>query len=116
MATDQVVAGIARRSATRMAATWGPRVPGDVEAALAEAAARPGQYVDPVSIGGLIVAAASFAWQVYRDTKGRGGTPSNDVIARGVRVRLRESDHAPGPDDEQVIEVVVEETLKQDDD
>jgi len=93
---EEGVIGIARRSAERLAPSQRPGVVGDVEAALA-CSTRPGQFVDPVSVGALVVAVAQFAWQVYQDRKKDGVAPSREVLTRAVRLRLRDSEHAPGP-------------------
>ena len=93
---DETVTGIARRSAQRLTPVQGRRVVGDVEAALAGQPGS-GQFVDPVSVGALVVAVAQFAWQVYQDRKKNNAPPSREVLTRAVRLRLRDSEHAPGP-------------------
>jgi hypothetical protein len=112
---DDSPANAARAAARALQAEFGAQLPGDVEAILhaREKAPTPDQYViDPVSLAGLIVAAANFAWTVYRDLKNKPGTPARDVIERRVRVQLRESENdAPPAQRDRVIEVVVTEII-----
>ena len=101
----------ARAAAQRLETEARPGLVAEVEAALAarDSKSPPSQYVDPVSLAGLIVAVASFAWTVYTDLRKRTAEPAPEVVARAVRVRLRDSGHtAP----EEVVEVVVTETVQ----
>ncbi len=87
----------------------------DVEAALQtrDEAQRPEQYLDPVSLGGLIVSVASLAWTVYKDLRSKTAKPSPDVVERTVRVELRSTEAealAPAERD-RIIKVVVSETV-----
>ena len=105
----------ARAAAQRLTPVYGARLQADVEAALHTREtdqAAPGQYIDPVAIASLIVAAASLAWTVYRDLRANHSTsPASDHVARRVRTTLRETrtlnEHA-----EQVVEITVEETIR----
>ena len=76
----------ARAAAQRLAADYGPALPQHVEAALHAPAEPPTRYVDPVAIGGLIVAVATLAWTVYHDlrtpTPPRAPTPSTPAAGR----------------------------------
>jgi hypothetical protein len=61
----------------------------DVEAALHDAERRrPEQYLDPISLGGLIVSIATLAWTAYNDLKNRTPKPDSEAIARKIRVEL----------------------------
>jgi hypothetical protein len=106
------VAIAARAAAQRLEPGNSARLDVEVEAALAARGAedRPQQYIDPVSIGSLIVALASLAWTVYRDLRKQTDSPAPEVVSRTVRLRLRE-DGQELPDG-RVIEVVVDETLR----
>jgi hypothetical protein len=86
----------ARAAAYRLAAEHGRGLPADVEAALHARGSvpRPDQYLDPVSLAGLIVSAASLAWTVYADLKTRTAKPAPEVVARTVRVRLESAGRA----------------------
>jgi hypothetical protein len=105
---------ISRAAATRLAARGEPQAEVEVEAALA---AGPNgsrdQYVDPISLGALIVSIATLAWQVYADLKARNGKPSKEVIARRLRIQLQDSEHTSTLDDQKVIDIVVDETIKE---
>jgi len=104
---------IARAAASRLTAKHGPSLPIDVEAALhaRDSAREPGRYLDPVALGGLIVSIATLAWTIYTDLKQRTPNPSPEVLARTIRVRLRETDTPSSTDRDAIIEVVVTETL-----
>lgn len=67
------VAEAARAAARQLVPQYGDRVEAEVEAAIygIDAAKPPSQFFDPVAIGGLIVAVATLAWQVYNDIKSR---------------------------------------------
>jgi hypothetical protein len=113
---NDVIATSARASALRLAAEFGPGLPADVEAALhaRETVPRLEQYIDPVSLGGLIVSIATLAWTVYTGLRKTTPDPSSDVIARTVRVELRTRGDAAADaaSQERMIEVIVNETLK----
>jgi hypothetical protein len=111
--TDSVET-ISRATASRLAAQGEPQVVVEVEAALA---ARPNgrreQYIDPISLGALIVSIATLAWQVYTDLKARNGEPSKEVVARKIRIQLQDSDRPSTLDDQKVIDIVLDETIKE---
>ena len=71
----------------------------------------PGQFVDPVALGSLIVSIASLAWQVYCDRKKEGSRTTRYTLAKIVRVRWRESSELTGAEDK-IIEVVAAEIIK----
>lgn len=104
----------ARAAADRLAADHGLRLAADVEAALYERGANRStdQYFDPVSLGALIVSVASLAWTVYRDLKKQAPNPPADVVARTVRVRLREAGDIDLAAHERVVEITIDETLQ----
>lgn len=108
-------ADIARAAAARLEPELGAQLGQDVEAAIhAQEGSAPERYVlDPVSLAGLIVSVASFAWTVYRDLKKETPEPSRDVVARTVRVRLEDPGSHSAAERDRVIEVVVDETIKQ---
>lgn len=111
---DDVAADAARAAALALAREHGGQLPGDVEAILrAREDAPVDQYiVDPISLAGLIVSAATFAWTVYRDLKTKTDTPARDVIERRVRVKIRDSKlDAPPAQRDRIIEVVVTEIM-----
>ncbi|MFI6296628.1 hypothetical protein ACIBEJ_33915 [Nonomuraea sp. NPDC050790] len=109
--TDPAAEG-ARAAAHRLAAQHGPALTTDVEAALhaRDTNRRPDQYLDPISLGSLIVSVATLAWTVYTDLKKKTDTPSADVITRTVRTELRRTRTVSIRDD-QVIAITVQETL-----
>src|ERR1700753_800528 len=90
------VADAARSAAVILAPDLGQNLPTEVEAALAARAGdyRPDRYLDPVSLGSLIVSVATLAWTIYNDQRNRahGQEPPADSIARQVRITLRDQD------------------------
>ncbi|WP_073952273.1 hypothetical protein [Streptomyces kebangsaanensis] len=107
----------ARAAARRLAPPHGRTLATDVEAALhtRDMAHRPDQYLDPISLGSLIVSIATLAWTIYHDSTKDGAAPPPAVITRRVRVQLDRTD-GPRPtldpaEQERIIEVIVEETL-----
>jgi hypothetical protein len=115
-AISDSVAVISRATARRLAAQGRPESQVEVEAAIA-AGPNGGrdQYVDPISLGALIVSIATLAWQVYTDLKASSDKPSKEVVARRVRIRLQDSDRPSTTDDQKVIDIVVDETVKEGD-
>lgn len=106
----------ARAAAARLAPEYGGRLPADVEAALhsADGATRRDQYLDPISLGGLVVSVATLAWTVYQDHKKKhNDPPAASVIIRTIRIELSDSGIPEQLDTEQrdrIIQAVVEET------
>ena len=111
--TDSVET-ISRSAANRLAIQGEPDVIVEVEAELATGSDGPrDQYVDPISLGALIVSVATLAWKVYTDLRARNDKPSKDIVARKVRIQLKNSEHIPHPDYENIIAIVVDETMKE---
>lgn len=104
----------ARAAAQRLTGEFGERLTMDVEAALHARGAtqRPERYLDPISLGGLIVSIATLAWTVYKDLKKTTPQPSQQVIARTIRVQLDDTTELDPAQRDRVIDVVVEETLR----
>lgn len=108
------IAAAARAAAERLVAEYGPQLASEVEAALAarKAPRRPDQYIDPVSVGSLIVSVAALAWSVYSDLRKETPPPSHEAIARQVRYEVREYD-GPGTDDsKRITSIVVTEVVQ----
>ena len=73
----------ARAAAQRLSGEYGYELRQAVESAMQDGQARPGQYVDPVSLASLIVSASALAWTVYTDLRARNDkTPSHAVVTR----------------------------------
>ncbi|MEV4767740.1 hypothetical protein [Micromonospora humida] len=113
------IAIAARATANRLAASHGSTLASEVEAALhaRSSTSHPVQYVDPTSLGSLIVSIAGFAWMVYRDLRKSTSAPQPEAIARRVRIRLDRDPDLRGPelnaaDRDRIIEIVIEETAR----
>jgi len=115
--TDPIAAAArsaARAAADRLATEYGPGPAADVEAALHArgSAQRPGQYLDPVSLGSLIVAIATLAWTIYTDQRKKTPEPSPDVVARHVRAELRQPSGTNEQETNRITEIVVTEIIQ----
>jgi signal recognition particle subunit SEC65 len=85
---------------------------------------RPDRYLDPVSLGSLIVSVATLAWTIYNDQRSRAQERKSEAnraiqeretesIARQVRMTLRERDVSLPPGTERITEVVASEIIRQ---
>jgi len=111
--TDPIAAA-ARAAAQQLATEHGPGLAAEVEAALAsrDTEQRPGQYLDPVSLGILIVAIATLAWTVYTDKRKTTPDPPPGAVARQVRIELRQQGATSPHDTDRITEIVVTELLQ----
>lgn len=109
-------AGAARATAAILAPDFGAGLPAEVEAALAarDARQRLDRYLDPVSLGSLIVSVATLAWTVYNDLRDRHPSPPSDAVARQVRITLRQQDTVMPACTERVTEIVATEITRHD--
>jgi hypothetical protein len=108
MTTTDPIATAARSAARDLIAEYGPGLEADVEAALhAGAEQRPGQYLDPVSVGGLIVAIATLAWTIYNDQRKHTPEPPPELIERRVRIEISEHTDANPHEISRIAEIVV---------
>ena len=112
--TDPAAAA-ARAAAVVLAPQLGAGLPAEVEAALAARGThqRPNRYLDPVSLAGLIVAIATLAWTIYNDQRSRTSSPPPEIIARQVRIILREQDTAMPEGTEHITEIIATEITRQ---
>jgi hypothetical protein len=111
-ADDGPVARGARAAAQRLAPGLGDNLTADVEASLHNRTfAHPEQYLDPISLGALIVAVADLAWTIYVDLKTKTPHPSPQVITRRIRVELNDFAAIEATERDHVIDVVVTETI-----
>lgn len=110
-----LIAITARASAGRLTAEFGPNLSAEIETALHGREPIPAakQYLDPVSISGLIVSIATLAWTVYNDLRQKTLNPSPDVMRRTIRIELRNraQDFRDAAQRDHVIDIVVSETF-----
>lgn len=108
------VENTARAAAHRLAAEYGPGLAIDIEAALHTRGStrHPEQYLDPISLGSLIVSAAALAWTVYTDLKNKTPTPSPAVVARTIRVQFSNDSEFDTAQRDRIIDIVVDETVQ----
>jgi hypothetical protein len=102
----------AGRLAGWLAPQYGAWLESDVEAVIyGDGAQLPGQYVDPVALGSLLVSIAALGWQVYTDHVKRSERPAPDVLVQRIRAERRvERDLTDA--EETIIEVVSIEVVK----
>jgi hypothetical protein len=120
------VADAARSAAVILAPDLGRNLPTEVEAALAARAGaqRPDRFLDPVSLGSVIVSIATLAWTIYNDQRNRTQEqkpkpdcivhePEADSIAHQVRNALRDQDMNLPPGTERITELIATEIIRQ---
>ena len=114
MAAADPVKTIARTTAKRLAASFGASMPIDVEGNFyaERTSQRRDQYLDPVSMGSLIVAVATLAWTIYGDLRKKTYGPSAGAVARKLRYELRDHDGLRPDNRDLIISVVVEEVIR----
>jgi hypothetical protein len=101
----------ARAAAVRLQDRYGPVLPVDVERVIRTRQHAPDQFLDPISLGALLVSAATLAWTVYQDLRSIHAEPSPSVVARTVRVQLQVPPGTDPADRDRIIEVTVEEVI-----
>ena len=111
--TDPITTA-ARATAEHLRTEYGPGLAADVDAALHAqvTAQRPGQYLDPISLGSLIVAIATLAWTIYSDQRKKTPEPSPDVLARHVRAELWRHADTSQHETDRITEIVVTEIIQ----
>ncbi len=111
-----LIAIAARAAADRLAAEHSSGLAADVEAALQGSGTtqRPDQYLDPVSLGSLIVAIATLAWTIYSDQRRKTPEPPPEIIARHVRAELRRQGNTYGQETDRITEIVITEIIQAD--
>lgn len=112
----------ARAAAIILAPGLGQGLPAEVEAALVARHAgqqRPGQY-DPAAIAGLGISAASLivviaqlAQSIITSRPDPASPPSPQVIARQVRITLRQQGAPLPPGADRITDVVITEITRQ---
>jgi hypothetical protein len=114
-------ADAARSAAATLALDLGSRLPAEVEALLAarNAQQRPDHYLDPISLASLIVSIATLAWTIYNDQRARDDQhdhapgPPPDVLARQIRITLRDQDIQLPDGTERITEIIATEITRQ---
>ncbi len=105
---------LARRAALRLGDELDRNLPAAVEAQVQAGAAVPQRY-EPgttIALAALIISAAKFAWDIYRDLK-KDSKPAPEVIGRRMRLELNVAEEIDIGRRDRVITVVVDELMKQ---
>jgi hypothetical protein len=107
---------LARRAVLRLGDELDRNLPAAVEAQVQAGGAVPQRY-EPgttIALAALILSAAKFAWDIYRDVKKDSkAAPAPEVIARRMRLELDVPGEIGGERRDRVINVVVDELMKQ---
>lgn len=109
------VSRVSRAAARRLADEHGSELETQVAMALygGDSDQPSGQYLDPISLGSLIVSAASLSWTVYKDLRAKRHEPTRELLAQRVRIEL--STNGTGSADlterNKAIEIVVDEII-----
>jgi hypothetical protein len=72
---------------------------------------RPQQYIDPVSVGSLIVAVATLAWTVYTDQRKKNPDASDNALESTIRVECRKVRRLSSRSDETSAETEITEYI-----
>ena len=107
---------LARRAALRLGDELDRNLPAAVEAQVQWDGAVPQRY-EPgttIALAALILSAAKFAWDIYRDIKKDSkAAPAPEVIARQMRLKLDVAEEIDVGRRDRVITVVIDELMKQ---
>lgn len=114
MSTTDPIAVAARAAAQRIAANYRPGLVADVEAALyaRTTAQRSNPYLDPVSLGSLIVSITTLAWTIYADLRKKTTEPRPEEVARQVRIELHDESTASQHETDHITEIIVTEIIQ----
>jgi hypothetical protein len=106
------IADIARAAGSRLTAEYGSGLLAEVEEALRSKETRPLEhYLDPVSLGSLIVSTATLAWTIYSDLRRKWPEATPDTLDRALRAEVTSGGTTPGLDNK-MLEVVVTEVIR----
>ena len=106
---------LARNVALRLQDELDRNLPAAVEAQIQAGGAAPQRYdvATTIALAALILSAAKFAWDIYRDLKKDSKTaPAPEVIARRMRLELNVAEGIDKKRGDRIIEVVVDELVK----
>ena len=107
---------VARRAALRLGDELDRQLPAMVEAQLQGGGEPPERYepATAIALAALILSAAKFAWDIYRDLMKDSKTlPTAEVIARRTRLELNKIQEVESSHLDRVITVVVDEVMRQ---
>lgn len=109
-----VVAVASRAAAGQLAHEYGPEVPLDVETALTarKERLRPETYIDYVSIGSLIVSAASLAWTIYIDRRKEAPKLDADDLDRAIQDGIGAANSGNGALQKRITTIVIAEIIR----
>ena len=115
---DTSAPDVARRAASRLAAEFGPTLPALTERVLVEDGEprrmRSYDFGTGIAVAALLVSAAQFGWQIYRDLKSdreADGKQKVQVLVRRIRLSLTEPSDLTPQQRDRLLEVVAEEIV-----
>jgi len=107
---------LARRAAMRLGSELDRNLPAVVEAHIQGGSEAPKRYeaaTTTIALATLILSAAKFAWDIYRDLKKSSkAAPAPGVIARRMRLELNVAEEIDIARRDKIITVVVDELMK----
>jgi hypothetical protein len=109
---DPEAEALARRAAERLAPQLGADLPANVEAVLQGAAGAPQRYEPAtlIALAALVLNIVKFAWDLHKDLRAAAAPPpSQDVVARRIRLEVPLPNGTTTAQRDQVIAVVVDE-------
>jgi hypothetical protein len=105
---------VARSTAEQLTAELGDSgLVDEVEGALQARSSgqRPGHYLDPIALGGLIVSVANLAWVIYSDRRKAGRSTTAAELVEAVEAAVPENELGASRV-ERTISITVTETLR----
>ena len=105
---------LAPRAAMRLGDEMDRNLPAAVEARVQAGSTAPQRFepATTIALAALILSAAKFAWDIYRDIKKDSkATPAREVIARRMRLELNVGEELNSEQSDRVIAVVVDELM-----
>jgi hypothetical protein len=104
---------IARIAAERLSGTYGPQLQIELEKQIAAPEGKRTQYVgvaEAIAIAGLILSAAQFAHDFYKDQRDRRAADA-ESLSREIRVKLELPSQLSSKQRDQVIAAVVQDVI-----
>lgn len=115
---DTSAPDVARRAASRLAAEFDPTLPALTERVLVEDGEprrmRSYDLGTGLAVAALLVSAAQFGWQIYRDLKSdreADGKRNVQLLVRRIRLSLTEPSDLTPKQRDRLLEVVAEEIV-----
>ena len=102
---------IARRAAGQLSGQFGAALPANLEAAIHGRADAPSTYevATIIAVATLLLNIAKFAWDIHKDNLKSAAAPTQDSMARRIRMEVTLPDNVSPKQRDEMIKVVLEE-------